>query len=189
MPSNGAGEPAATGSAPLELELIDVELIDVELSDVQLIEVVVPRPSFATTYQELHTAMVRLAYLLVGSTELAEDITQDAFVGLHRQYAKVNEPAAYLRRSVINGAKTHHRRVARDRARARGVARADAELGADELVDALAVLPARQREALVLRYHHDLPDARIADALGVKVGTVASLIHRGLAELRKVIEP
>jgi RNA polymerase sigma factor (sigma-70 family) len=65
----------------------------------------------------------------------------------------------------------------------------DSELGADELEDALAKLPARQRAAVVLRYYGDLPDADIARALRCRPGTVRSLIHRALADLRKVIEP
>jgi RNA polymerase sigma factor (sigma-70 family) len=62
-------------------------------------------------------------------------------------------------------------------------------LGADELEDAVAKLPARQRAAVVLRYYGDLPDADIARALRCRPGTVRSLIHRALAELRKEIEP
>jgi RNA polymerase sigma factor (sigma-70 family) len=50
-----------------------------------------------------------------------------------------------------------------------------------EVVEALAGLPPRQREALVLRYWLDLPLAAIADAMGVRIGTVKSQISRGLA--------
>ena len=60
---------------------------------------------------------------------------------------------------------------------------------ADELFDALAALPSRQRAALVLRFYEDLSEADIAVALGCRPGTVKSLLHRGLAELRKVVEP
>ena len=59
---------------------------------------------------------------------------------------------------------------------------------ADELFDALAALPSRQRAALVLRFYEDLSEADIAVALGCRPGTVKSLLHRGLAELRKVVE-
>ncbi len=63
------------------------------------------------------------------------------------------------------------------------------DLGADEVVDALAKLPMRQRAALVLRYYQDLSEADIAEALGVRPGTVKSLLSRGLDQLREVIEP
>jgi DNA-directed RNA polymerase specialized sigma24 family protein len=49
---------------------------------------------------------------------------------------------------------------------------------------ALGRLPARQRATIVLRYHLDLPEAEVARQLGVPVGTVKSLVHRGLARLR-----
>jgi RNA polymerase sigma factor (sigma-70 family) len=66
---------------------------------------------------------------------------------------------------------------------------ASSDLGADELDDAIAKLPARQRAAVVLRYYGDLSDAEIARALRCRPATVRSLVHRALAELRKVIEP
>ena len=145
--------------------------------------------AFAGLYHEQFRPMVRLAYLLVGSTDDARDIVQDAFVGLHRRFDRVDEPVAYLRRSVVNGCRSHHRRLARRRSAV--IARGDdrVELGARELLDALAALPHRQRAALVLRYDHDLSDAEIAALLGCRPGTVASLAHRGLARLREVITP
>jgi RNA polymerase sigma factor (sigma-70 family) len=48
------------------------------------------------------------------------------------------------------------------------------------VVEALAGVSARQREALVLRFWMDLPLAAIADAMGVRIGTVKSQISRGL---------
>ncbi len=61
-------------------------------------------------------------------------------------------------------------------------------LGFDELTDALAALPVKRRAALVLRYYGDQSEAEIASALGVRPGTVKSLLYRGLAQLREVIE-
>ena len=59
----------------------------------------------------------------------------------------------------------------------------------EPLLDALATLSERQRVAIVLRYYEDLSEAEIAAALGCRPGTVKSLLHRGLAQLREVIEP
>lgn len=59
----------------------------------------------------------------------------------------------------------------------------------DELFDALATLPWRQRAALVLRFHADLADADIASALGCRPSTVRSIIHRALGSLRKELQP
>lgn len=144
--------------------------------------------SFADFYAQAHRRMVRLAYLLTGSTEAAQDLAQDAFVRLHVAWPRVVDPAAYVRASVVNACRSYHRRRARERdARRRHVA-ASTELRPDELLDALGALPYRQRAALVLRFWHDLGDAEIASALRCQVGTVASLVHRGLAQLRRVIE-
>jgi len=58
----------------------------------------------------------------------------------------------------------------------------------DELLDALATLPYRQRAALVLRFYDDLSEADAAAMLGCRPGTVGSLVHRGLQQLKRVIE-
>jgi RNA polymerase sigma factor (sigma-70 family) len=104
------------------------------------------------------------------------------------RWASVHDPLPYVRRSVVNACASHHRSTARRR-RLSGPETRDSQLGADELEDALAKLPARQRAAVVLRFYGDLPDAEIARALRCRPGTVRSLIHRALADLRKVIEP
>lgn len=157
-----------------------------------------PAPDpFAQCYEANHTALVRLAYVLTGSADVAQDLVQDAFVGLHRRFGSVDQPVAYVRRSVVNASRSHHRRTARvrthevpgsDRERVLEAVPSRGSDAPDELSDALAALPHRQRAAIVLRFYADLPDAAIADALGCRVGTVASLIHRGLAALREVIE-
>ncbi len=145
------------------------------------------RPEFAEFYANHFPELVRLAALLSNSSD-APDLVQDCFVGLHRHWTRVREPLPYVRRSVVHACASHHRRAMRTRALPAPVA-VDSELGADELDDALAKLPARQRAAVVLRYYGDLPDADIARALRCRPATVRSLIHRALADLRRVIEP
>jgi len=140
-------------------------------------------PSFAEFYQQHFDSTVRLARMLTGTWDTATDVTQDAFCGLHRNWRRVDQPEPYLRRSVVNGAAGYHRRILRDRNRPQPVPGVS-QLDAHELSDALASLPPRQRAALVLRFHLDLPDADIAAILRCRVGTVASLVHRGLATLR-----
>jgi RNA polymerase sigma factor (sigma-70 family) len=147
-----------------------------------------PRPTFTEVYRDCFTEMVRLGYLLTGSRETAEDLVQESFVKLQRHWRRVEQPRPYLRRSVVNACHSHHRRRKRERERQREPVEI-AELGADELGDALARLPYRQQAALILRYYHDLCETDIAATIGCRPGTVGSLIHRGLAELRKVITP
>jgi RNA polymerase sigma-70 factor (sigma-E family) len=139
-------------------------------------------------YRDRYEPMVRLAYLMVGDRAAAEELVQDAFVNVHRSWAKVADPPAYLRVAVVNACRSWGRR--RTLELHRRPAPADpSELVADEMWDALQVLPIRQRAAVVLRFYEDLPDARIAELLGCREATVRTAIHRALERLRKEIEP
>jgi RNA polymerase sigma-70 factor (sigma-E family) len=139
-------------------------------------------------YRDRYEPMVRLAYLMVGDRSAAEELVQDAFVNVHRSWTKVTNPPAYLRAAVVNACHSWGRR--RTLELHRRPAPADpAELVADEIWDALQVLPMRQRAAVVLRFYEDLPDARIAELLGCREATVRTAIHRALERLRKEIEP
>jgi RNA polymerase sigma-70 factor (sigma-E family) len=147
--------------------------------------------AFAELYRAEHHRMLRVAVLLTSSTDVAQDVVQDSFVRLYRRWDSVRDPSGYLYRIVVNGCRSHHRRTARDQqARDRAGRGVDtvAVLGADELQDALASLPYRQRAALVLRFYDDRSEAETAAVLGCRPGTVGSLVHRGLAQLKKVIE-
>jgi RNA polymerase sigma factor (sigma-70 family) len=57
-----------------------------------------------------------------------------------------------------------------------------------EVIAALAKLPARRREAIVLRYWLDLSEREIAAAMGVSPGTVKSHVSRGLDALGQALE-
>ena len=146
-------------------------------------------PSFAELYRAQYGAMVRLANLLTASNTVAEELVQDAFVRVHGKWDQINTPAAYLRAAVVNACRSHHRRRLLERTR---LPRPPAEASApapDELWDALARLPYRQRAVLVLKFYEDMAELDIAAALGCRPGTVKSLTSRALVELRKVIEP
>ncbi len=145
---------------------------------------------FDELYRREYEPMLRVAFLLVDSDQLAEEAVHDAFAKVFERWKRLDRPGAYLRTSVINRCRDLQRRRRVERERERPVtAAAEAELGADEVLDALAKLPMRQRAALVLRYYQDLSEADIAEALGVRPGTVKSLLSRGLEQLREVIEP
>jgi len=146
------------------------------------------RTSFVELYQDRFAAMVRLAVALTGSEPAAEDVVHDAFVRVHAHWRRVEHPHAYLRTAVVNACRSAARRSARERAAISGQISDVITLKADEMFDALATLPYRQRAALVLHYYEGLTHAEIAEVLGCREGTVASLTHRGLAQLRRVIE-
>lgn len=139
--------------------------------------------SFAALYADRFQPMVRLATLLCGRVEVARDVVQDAFVGLHVKWDRVDHPAAYLRRSVVNGCRSRARweRLRRGRA---STAVPTTDLQPEELNDVLALLSARQRAAIVLRFYEQRSEAEIADLLGCRPGTVGSLVSRGLAVMR-----
>lgn len=131
---------------------------------------------------------MRLAYLLTGSQGAAEDLVQDVFVRAGRRLETVDEPAAYLRRSVTNACWSWHRRRQREQRLLPERPAVVAGTSDIEMWDALAHLSARRRNVLVLRYYLDLPEAEIAEVLGWRVGTVKSATHRALQDLRRVLE-
>lgn len=149
-------------------------------------------------YSAHYRQLVRLAGLLMHDYSAAEEVVQDAFVGLHRNWSRLRDAeraAAYLRQSTVNGARSAGRRratVGRHAPTLRPVddtpdpAAAVADRSA--VMAALAELPDRQREVLVLRYYGDLSEADIAHALGISRGTVKTHASRGLTALRPSLE-
>lgn len=136
-------------------------------------------------YGERYGDLVRLAYLLTGHAAVSEEIVQDAFMAAHRPGVDLRDPYAYVRSSVVNRCRSWGRR-SRVEDRHRPGPPDPAELASDDLWDALAILPERQRIAIVLRFYEDVPDERIADVLRCRPATVRSLVHRGLLALRGV---
>jgi RNA polymerase sigma-70 factor (sigma-E family) len=136
---------------------------------------------------------VRLAYLLTGDRHLAEDLVHEAFVRLFGRFRDLRNPdafGAYLRTTVVNLTRSHFRRRRVERAYVEREGRqpprtADELEWRDEMWDALQRLRPRQRAAIVLRYYEDLTEAQTAEALGCAVGTVKSLVSRGIEQLRQ----
>lgn len=152
-------------------------------------------------YVAHYRSLVRTAALVLRDVATAEEVTQDAFVTMHAHWHRLRDPEkalAYLRRSVVNGARSALRRravatkhlpgqwVPGDAASAEHAVLALA--ARDEVVRALHALPLRQRETLVLRYYADLSEAEIAAAMGISRGAVKSHASRGMAALRDVLE-
>lgn len=140
-------------------------------------------------------AAERLAYLLTGDPELAEDLVQEAFVKVAGRFADIREPQAfeaYLRRTVVNLTHMHFRRRRLERAYLEREARrppATSELPdvatREDLKEALLALPERQRAAVVLRFYEDMSETQIAEVLRCRPGTVKSLLARGVEGLRR----
>jgi RNA polymerase sigma factor (sigma-70 family) len=149
--------------------------------------------SVAGLFRDRYPEMVRLADLL--GADDPEDIAQEAFARLIRKHGSLRDPGlalAYVRASVVNLTRNRHRhlRVVRRRTPAAAASESSEQaaiLREDhrEVLAALADLPPRTREALVLRYWLDLPQRDIAAAMGVSLGTVKSHVSRGLAALAR----
>jgi len=134
------------------------------------------------------TPSVRLAAALTSDRDAAEEIVQDAFLALSKRFATLDNPAGYLRTAVVNRCHDHHRRLGvRRKSPPPPVEIAQEAPELDELWSVLARLPERRRAALVLRYYEDLPIDEIARLLGCRPGTVSSLLHRGLDDVKGIV--
>jgi DNA-directed RNA polymerase specialized sigma24 family protein len=150
-------------------------------------------PAVVTSYEEFYAAArpgaLRLAALLTQERDAVEDLVQDAFSKVYRHWSRLDSPTAYLRAVLVNNVRTAHRQAVRERDRlARLGPCGSTALHADEIADALAALPYRQRATLVLCFYEDLAEREIAQILDCRIGTVKSLKSRALARLREAID-
>lgn len=143
-------------------------------------------PAFDGFYRERFSGLSRLAYLLTSSASVADEITQDAFEDVFRRWHQVDHPYAYVRIAVVNGSRSAGRRRQLAERTPGDVTRVS-ELSVDALAvrSALADLPIREREVVVLRYYAGLKNTEIAEDLDMPLGTVKSHLHRALSRLAR----
>jgi RNA polymerase sigma-70 factor (sigma-E family) len=148
---------------------------------------------FAQFVESSTDSLLGTAFLLTRDRQAAEELVQDSLVALYPKWPQVQQadaPLAYVRRSLVNRFLSQRRRAVTELPIGQlpeTAARSDfAGLLADrdQLRQALASLPDRQRAAVVLRYFHDYSDQQCAEALDCRIGTVRSLISRALAAMR-----
>ena len=135
-------------------------------------------------------ALHQTAFLLTGDWSLGEDLLQTALAKSYLRWDRIEDPEGYVRRVLVNTYATWWRR------RWRGEVPHDVlpDVPSDDrwgdvdarsaLRDALSRLPRRMRAVVVLRFHEDMTEAAVADALGISVGTVKSQCAKALAKLR-----
>ncbi len=160
------------------------------------------QPAAPLTLEDLYRThrmrLVRLAILLVDEPATAEDVVQEAFTGLYRNWSRLRDAQAavgYLRTAVVNGSRSvlRRRKTAREYVPPHAVNARSAESLAmlsnehQAVVSALSKLPPRQREVLVLRYYGGLSEAEISEAAGISKGTVKSTASRALESLQKAM--
>jgi RNA polymerase sigma-70 factor (sigma-E family) len=152
-------------------------------------------------FRQHHGDLVRLALLMVEDRQTAEDVVQDVYASVHARWTRLpagDSTLAYVRAAVLNRCRSvlrHRTTVRRVSLGTRAVeetsvsAENEVILTEDrrEVLAALARLPERRREVLILRYYLDLSEAEIAAVLGVSPGTVKSTAARGLAALARAL--
>ncbi|MDP9206483.1 MAG: SigE family RNA polymerase sigma factor [Gemmatimonadota bacterium] len=143
-------------------------------------------------FENHYLETLRLAMLLTGTRENAEDLTHDTFVATAEHIIGLSdgEVGAYLRRSMINRWKNNVRRLSIERRlSSRFLLRKDQDAqpaveDRDLLWRAIRSLPSRQRACVILRYYLDMSERDIAQALDCSIGTVKSHTSRALSRLR-----
>ncbi|MGB8862274.1 MAG: SigE family RNA polymerase sigma factor [Ilumatobacteraceae bacterium] len=152
----------------------------------------------AASFDRFYAATVRrtlaLAFALTGNWGDAEDLVQDAFGAAHRRWAQVSaydDPAAWVRRIVLNRSVSRWRRLQRE---ALAVVRLGSRIGAGrddtDPVDpafwaAVGRLPPKQARAVALFYIDDLSVEQIAGELGCSAGSVKTHLSRARAALAR----
>ncbi|HEV2757109.1 MAG TPA: SigE family RNA polymerase sigma factor [Actinomycetota bacterium] len=150
----------------------------------------------AALFYEHYDPMRRLAYVMLGDGDAAEEIVMEAFAKAltgWRSFQRVEWPPAYLRQMVVNACRSRMRRRAienrvnsfihhRDEQREKTFDVEEHGLGLD-VWEAVRTLPERQRTCVVLRYLEGLTEPEIAQTLDCPLGTVKSQLSRARARL------
>jgi len=153
-------------------------------------------------FNEEGHSLIRLVRLFVDDRNAAEDLVQEGFIRLARTAHRIKDPskaAAYLRSIVLNLARDHNRRglvslrhhLPLDDRRASTEDEIVLRDDQQAVIDALRMLPHRQRDCVVLRYYEELGIDDIAETLGISRNSVKTHLRRGLAamELMLGVEP
>ena len=151
-------------------------------------------PSLSDLFLGEEGPLLRYAFGLLGRRQVAEDVVQEAFLRLHRDWENVENPRAWLYRCVrnlaLNERRDHGREVPGDIEAADQAdpgKHPDAELGRHEAIGTLrllvAELPPEDARLLHLKYREDQSYAAIAIATGLNIGTVGYKLHHLLKSL------
>lgn len=153
---------------------------------------------FTAFVRQTQADAFRLALALCGGdVHGAADLHQASLERVWARWRKLSldSPHAYLRAVIVRTHATRRRRFSTSREHPTGqVPDLSVPGGQDfcaeaaDLTQALARLPRRQRQAVVLRYLEDLSVAEVADLMGCTVGTVKRSAHDGLNALRTLLQ-
>jgi RNA polymerase sigma-70 factor (ECF subfamily) len=155
----------------------------------------VDAPAFDDFFLFHYGRLVAALTLVTGDRDVASDAVDEACARAwdrHRRGKEIQSLPAWVRVVALNVARGRFRRQKHERrARERLVQLATAgERDVEAAIDArlaLARLPRRQREVVVLHYFLDLSVADIASELDIAEGTVKTSLHRARATLAQVL--
>lgn len=161
-------------------------------------DVEVAEPEFEEWVSARVPALLRFAYLVIGSRQGADDAVQSVLARSIERWETIRrtpDPDAYVRRMIINEHVSSWRRWGRRQLPVAEVIDGESASDPAEGISTSDVvwrvcqsLPQRQRAAVVLRFYEDLDNREIAGILGCSESTVRSQIHRALASLRVELE-
>ena len=148
--------------------------------------------TFEDLFADQHERLYRALYLIVGNSNEAEELMQDAFLHVLERWDRIDDPSGYLYRCAFNSTRSRFRRlkVAAKRNLIPGQPEdpfAVADLR-DQMVRALRELPERQRAAVVLLDLLDYRSGEAAEVLGVTAATVRSLASHARAAMKLSME-
>jgi RNA polymerase sigma-70 factor (ECF subfamily) len=149
--------------------------------------------AFAALVRAHQRSVYSLALRMLGGHELAEDLSQEVFLRLHRHLAGIESPAHltfWLRQVTVNRAIDRLRQPRLETASLEEAGDVPMQLAEPDplldrhLANLLRALPPAARAVLLLRYQEDLDPVDIARALDLSINTVKSHLKRSLAALR-----
>lgn len=140
--------------------------------------------------------LLALAWLLTRDRTRSEDLVQETLTRMYPVWWRIRteHATAYARRVLMNlhheTWRKHGREVLHEQVPERPThPQRQVEPGAHvDLVDALQQLPARERQAVVLRHYADLSERETAESMKCSIGTVKSSTSRGLSRLRTLLD-
>ena len=161
--------------------------------------------AFLELYDRYREPIFRFAYRLLGSVEIAEDVTHDCFLSLIRKPENYRPERASLKTYLYAAARNLALKHFRDQGRETGMDEVSEEpreassrgplrrLLDEELAtlvrEAIFSLPQLQREALILFEYEGLSLSEVAEIAGTDVGAVKARLYRAREGLRRILSP
>jgi len=141
---------------------------------------------FDDVYSEHYAQMAKTAFLLLGNSGEAEEVTQEAFTTLFQRWDTIDNPPGFVRTAIVNRSRDiGRRRTTKLRLVNRIRSQRSTQSEPEFVLDVLQTLDLDLRELVVLRFYADLTIAQIAQDLGIPEGTVKSKLHKAIGHLKR----